>query len=164
MQEYLYAPWREHYFEQKIEGCVFCHIANAPRSEDAALGILHKQAELFVVMNRYPYTPGHFMVIPNTHQDRLEALDPTDWLKVCERTQQGVAMLKSVLHVDGVNIGMNLGASAGAGIAEHLHMHLVPRWSRDTNFFTTIGDVRVHSADFDRLYAQLKEAASTFFI
>jgi len=164
MQEYLYAPWREHYFEQTVKGCVFCHIAHAKRSEDDALGILHKEEGLFIVMNRYPYTPGHFMIIPNVHEDKLEALETQTWLQMSQRAQQGVALLKSALNVEAVNIGMNLGAAAGAGIAEHLHMHLVPRWSRDTNFFTTIAEVRLHSSDFDRIFQTLKEHAPAFFV
>ncbi len=157
--DYIYAPWRTAYItgreEEKIEGCVFCHI-----SEHAELDekhhVLFRDEDCFVVMNRYPYTPGHFMVIPHRHTDALESLDPKVWLRMSALAQRGVAMLKEGFGAEGVNLGMNLGAAAGAGIAEHIHLHLVPRFSRDTNFITTIGHARVYSTDFQKIYEKLK--------
>ncbi len=160
----LYAPWRKEYITgKKIEGCVFCYIAKHP-DEDEESGVLFRGKHAFAVMNKYPYTPGHFMVIPYRHLDTLEILEEEEWMEMCRLTRAGVALLKDVLHAEGVNIGMNLGAAAGAGIAEHIHMHLVPRWSRDTNFITTIGDTRVYSVDFDSIYRQLKERAPSYFV
>jgi diadenosine tetraphosphate (Ap4A) HIT family hydrolase len=160
----LYAPWRTEYIssiEQKIDGCVFCHIVNS--HNDKELGVLYKEKEFFIVMNKYPYSPGHFMIIPNLHTSNLEDLDPEVFAKMSKYAQKGVAMLKDVLNAQGVNIGMNLGSAAGAGIAEHIHMHLVPRWPRDTNFITSIGDTRVFSTDFDKIYNKLKQHSEHYF-
>jgi diadenosine tetraphosphate (Ap4A) HIT family hydrolase len=118
--------------------------------------VLYRDEHCFVVMNRYPYTPGHFMIIPHYHTDALEALDPVVWLHMSALAQKGVRMLKEGLGSHAVNIGMNLGSEAGAGIAEHIHMHLVPRWARDTNFITSIAKTRVYSTDFEKIYNKLK--------
>ena len=154
MQDILYAPWRDEYVtNQKIEGCVFCHIS----THDAEnLHILYKDEHCFIVMNKYPYTPGHFMIIPHLHTDKLEDLDPKVWLRISSLAQKGVRLLKEGLNAGGVNLGMNLGDVAGAGIAEHIHLHLVPRWQRDTNFITSIGHTRVYSTDFEKIYKKIK--------
>lgn len=163
MQEILYAPWRTEYVSgEKIEGCVFCHISAHP-DDDAQLHVLHRDEHCFVVMNRYPYTPGHFMIIPHLHTDALEVLDPQAWLHITALAQKGVRMLKEGFGAHGVNLGMNLGKAGGAGIAEHIHLHLVPRWERDTNFITSTAHTRVYSTDFDRIYARLKELGETYF-
>ncbi|BAF70200.1 HIT family protein [Nitratiruptor sp. SB155-2] len=163
MYDILYAPWRSDYVtRKKIEGCVFCYVVEHPE-EDEELGVLYRAKYSFVVMNKYPYTPGHFMVIPNQHIDNLENLSEEAWEEMSRLTKRGVALLKDVLHAEGVNIGMNLGAAAGAGIAEHIHMHLVPRWQRDTNFITTIGHTRVYSTDFFKIYKKLKSHAKEYF-
>ncbi|WP_457599657.1 HIT family protein [Hydrogenimonas sp.] len=161
--EYLYAPWRSGYITgEKIEGCVFCHISKEVR-KDEEHHVLYRDNLCYVVMNRYPYTPGHFMVIPHTHTDALESLDPQVWLRMSTLAQRGVAMLKEGFGAEGVNLGMNLGAAAGAGIAEHIHLHLVPRFSRDTNFITTIGQTRVYSVDFQKIYERLKALGGDYF-
>ena len=160
----LYAPWRTSYVkqEEKIEGCIFCYISkhNTLYNE---LQILFNCEECFVVMNKFPYSPGHFMVIPHFHTDKLEELDPKVWLKMTALAQKGVELLKNELNAHGVNLGMNLGAIAGAGIAEHIHLHLVPRWSGDTNFITTVGETRVYSVDFETIFEKLKSKASFYF-
>lgn len=163
MENILYAPWRNDYVAgEKIEGCVFCHISSHPQ-EDATLHVLYRDERCFVVMNRYPYTPGHFMIIPHTHTDVLEALDPVVWLHMSALAQKGVRMLKEGFGAHGVNLGMNLGKAGGAGIAEHIHLHLVPRWERDTNFITAIAHTRVYSTDFERIYQRLKEETKKYF-
>jgi len=163
--ERLYAPWRTQYVTNdiKIDGCVFCHIAKSSSCDDENLGVLYRDEEFFIVMNRYPYSPGHFMIIPNIHIANLEELDPLVFAKMSQYTQKGVKMLKEILNAQGVNIGMNLGKSAGAGIAEHIHLHLVPRWGGDTNFITTIGDTRVFSSDANIVYNKLKDACADYF-
>ena len=155
--ESLYAPWREQYVTHinDIKGCVFCH-ASATADSDDELGILYKDEHCFVVMNKYPYAPGHFMVIPHTHVENLEDLDKDVWLRMNELAYEGVKLIKEVVNAQGVNIGINLGQAAGAGIAEHLHLHLVPRWGRDTNFMTSIAGQRVYSSDFNRIYKEMK--------
>jgi len=154
VEDILYAPWRDEYItNKKIEGCVFCHISTH-NEED--LGILYKDEHCFMVMNKYPYTPGHFMIIPHFHTDKLEELDPKVWLHMTALAQKGVRLLKEGINAQGVNIGMNLGKAGGAGIAEHIHMHLVPRWERDTNFITSIAQTRVYSTDFEKIYQKIK--------
>jgi diadenosine tetraphosphate (Ap4A) HIT family hydrolase len=163
MENILYAPWRDEYVtNHKIEGCVFCHISQHVQ-EDLALHVLHRDEYCFVVMNRYPYTPGHFMIIPHIHTDKLETLNPEIWLHMSSLAQKGVHLLKEGFGAHGVNIGMNLGASAGAGIAEHIHLHLVPRWQRDTNFITAIGETRVYSTDFEKIYQRIQELIPKYF-
>lgn len=156
MKDILYAPWRDEYVtNDKIEGCVFCHISEHPE-QDTALHVLYRDEYCFLVMNRYPYTPGHFMIIPHLHTDKLEELPSETWLQMSKLAQKGVRLLKEGFKAQGVNIGMNLGKAAGAGIAEHIHMHLVPRWERDTNFITAIGHTRVYSTDFEKIYKKIK--------
>ena len=153
--EHLYAPWRTDYITgEEIPGCVFCHIGGHPE-KDQAHHVLFRGEQCFMVMNKYPYTPGHFMVIPHLHTDKLERLPKEVWLRMSDLAQQGVRMLKEGFGAEGVNLGMNLGAVGGAGIAEHIHLHLVPRWERDTNFITAIGDTRVYSTDFEAIYQRL---------
>ena len=156
MEDILYAPWRDEYIAgEKIEGCVFCHISmNA--EEDEKLHVLYRDEHCVIVMNKYPYTPGHFMIIPHLHTDKLEELNPETWLHMSALAQKGVRLLKEGFGAHGVNIGMNLGAAGGAGIAEHIHMHLVPRFNRDTNFITSIADTRVYSTDFFKIYKKIK--------
>ncbi|MEA3383315.1 MAG: HIT domain-containing protein [Campylobacterota bacterium] len=160
----LYAPWRTEYIvnnSKKITGCVFCHIVE--NQDDEELGVLHRDEDFFIVMNKYPYSPGHFMIIPNLHTANLEDLDPLIFQKMSLYAQKGVKLLKDVLNAQGVNIGMNLGKAGGAGIEEHIHLHLVPRWTGDTNFITTIGNTRVFSSDFNKIYKKLKDVSPDYF-
>jgi len=151
----LYAPWRDEYISNKVEGCPFCYIAkNLDKDEEC--NVLYRSKNCFLVMNKYPYTPGHFMVIPNLHIDNVELLDQEIWLEMSTLVQKSVKLLKENFGAEGVNIGMNLGECGGAGIAEHIHYHLVPRWQKDTNFITSIGNTRVYSTDFNRIYKKLK--------
>ncbi|MDD3476625.1 MAG: HIT domain-containing protein [Sulfurimonas sp.] len=162
MREILYAPWRDEYIKDKeIRGCVFCHISkNADKDEE--LHVVYRDEFCFIVMNLYPYTPGHFMIIPHTHTDKLEELESDVWLHISDLAQKGVRLLKEGLGADGVNIGMNLGIAGGAGIAEHIHMHLVPRYNRDTNFMTSIANNRVYSTDFTKIYKKIKDLIPSY--
>jgi HIT family protein len=155
--QHLCAPWRSEYFTQKVDGCVFCGIVNNDKNDDQN-GVLFRAKYCFGVMNRYPYSPGHFMIIPYTHTDSIECLDEQTWQEMSYRVRIGVKILKRELSAGGVNIGMNLGKAAGAGISEHVHYHLVPRWERDTNFITTIADVRVNGVPFYPLFEKLRSA------
>lgn len=160
----LYAPWRDEYVKEPIvDGCVFCNIVKNS-DKDKEFHTLYRDDICFVVMNKYPYTPGHFMIIPNIHTDKLEDLPQDHWIHMSKLAQQGVKMLKEGFGAHGVNIGMNLGEVAGAGIAEHIHLHLVPRWQRDTNFITSIGYTRVYSTDFEMIYKKLKSLVPDYFI
>ncbi len=156
--EHLYAPWRDEYVKnsQKVKGCVFCHILNNPNKDEENRVVL-REKDFFIVMNKYPYTPGHFLIIPNFHTDALENLKEEIWLEMNKFAYMGVKVLKKALRANGVNIGINLGKIAGAGIAEHIHLHLVPRYERDTNFITSIADTRIYSTDFDRIFRKVKK-------
>lgn len=161
--EHLYAPWRFSYItEEKIEGCVFCHIAK--NIDDEKLQVLFKDDLCYVVMNKFPYSPGHMMVIPYFHTDKIEELEEVVWQRMSTRVRQGVKLLKEVMPCEGVNIGMNLGKSAGAGIEQHVHYHMLPRWLGDTNFISTLGGTRVYPADFEDIFNKLKNSASKYFI
>ncbi len=161
--ERLYAPWRYDYFnEDKISGCVFCQISK--NLDDEKQQVLFYDEFCYVVMNKYPYSPGHIMVIPHFHTDKIEELDEKVWLQMSLRVKQGVKLLKEIMPCEGVNIGMNLGEIAGAGIAQHVHYHLLPRWRGDVNFITTIADTRVYPVDFDKIYKGLKQKAKEYFI
>jgi len=163
MEDILYAPWRSDYVTgEKIDGCVFCHISSH-QEDDETLHVLYRDEHCFIVMNRYPYTPGHFMIIPHVHTDKLETLDSAVWLHISALAQKSVQMLKDDFGAQGVNIGMNLGKAAGAGIAEHIHLHLVPRWERDTNFITSIAETRVYSTDFETIFQRFKTMTEKYF-
>ena len=156
--QHLCAPWRSEYFSTKKDSCVFCDVINS--DDDDKNGVLFRAKHCFGIMNLYPYSPGHFMIIPNQHTDKIEELDDQTWFEMSKFVRLGVEILKKELYANGVNIGMNLGKAAGAGIAEHVHYHLVPRWSGDTNFITTISDVRVNGTPFHPLFEKLKKAFS----
>ncbi|MDA3064228.1 HIT family protein [Campylobacter sp. JMF_11 EL3] len=153
--DYICAPWRSDYFTEKRSGCPFCAAAKAKEGTEC-VGVVFRAKFCFGLMNLYPYNPGAFMVIPYEHTDNIENLPLEAWLEMSEYVQKGVRVLKTALGAKGVNIGMNLGSAAGAGIAEHVHYHLVPRWERDTNFITTIANVRVNGVSFAPLYEKIK--------
>lgn len=150
--QYLYAPWREKYFSQDKKTCPFCLNSSI---KDAQLGVIFRAKFCFGIMNLYPYSPGHFMVVPYTHEENIEKLDLEMWQEMNFFVREGVKVLKNKLGAKGVNIGMNLGEQAGAGIAKHCHYHLVPRWSGDTNFITTIANTRVCGKNLQKLYEEL---------
>ena len=162
MENILYAPWRTEYIQEKqIEGCVFCHISEHA-DEDKELHVLYRDEYCFIVMNKYPYTPGHFMIIPHRHTDALEALESEVWVHISSLAQKSVRLLKEGFNAQGVNIGMNLGKAGGAGIAEHIHLHIVPRWERDTNFISSIANTRVYSTDFEKIYERILALFPTY--
>ncbi|RXK00131.1 HIT family hydrolase [Arcobacter sp. CECT 8986] len=161
--EHLYAPWRYSYVtEEKIEGCVFCHISKHV-SEEKYQVLFHDEL-CYVVMNKFPYSPGHLMVIPHFHTDKIEELQDDVWARMSIRIRQAVSLLKDTMNCEGVNIGMNLGKAAGAGIEQHVHYHALPRWLGDTNFISSIGGARVYPADFNEIFEKLKKEASKYFI
>ena len=161
--EHLYAPWRYEYVsEEKIEGCIFCHISK--NLDDDKLQVLFHDEYCYVVMNKFPYSPGHMMVIPHFHTDKIEDLPDEVWIQLSIRVRQGVKLLKDVMNCEGVNIGMNLGKAAGAGIEQHVHYHMLPRWLGDTNFISSIASTRVYPANFENIYTNLKIKSSKYFI
>lgn len=150
---HIYSPWRGEYMSSKSSKCVFCEISKNP-NQDAQNRVLYRDEHSFFVINKYPYTPGHFMIIPHMHTSDLTKLDTKSWQHISLLSQKGVEILK-IFGADGINIGMNLGACGGAGIPEHIHLHLIPRWMGDTNFITTIGDSRIYGVDFEEIYQKL---------
>ena len=157
--ERLWAGWRSEYVgsvgaEDDRSECLFCALAAA--SDDAAL-VVARGPSVFAVLNLYPYTSGHLMVAPVAHEPDLEALSPSDVSSLMGMTQRAVAAIKAAYRPDGLNVGMNLGRAAGAGVPGHLHVHVIPRWVGDTNFMTTAAEVRVLpeslTATLDRLRA-----------
>lgn len=156
--EYLYAPWRDTYFNQKDKNsCPFCK-CNEILDQDEAFGMIFRAKYCFAIMNKFPYSPGHFMIIPYEHTENIEDLDDKIWIQMSQYVQIGVKILKDELFAQGVNIGMNLSTAAGAGIAPHCHYHLVPRWQGDTNFITTIANTRVCGSDLKQIYKKLRKA------
>ncbi|WP_348518305.1 HIT domain-containing protein [Campylobacter sp. CCS1377] len=156
--QYLHAPWRSEYFKSKNNDlCPFCSVSKE-LDKDEERGVIFRKKYCFGIMNLYPYSPGHFMVIPYEHLENIEDLSEEAWQEISSMVRFGVKILKQTLHAKGVNIGMNLGEQAGAGIAPHCHYHLVPRWAGDTNFITTIAQTRVCGKDLGKIYLQIKQA------
>ncbi|MCC6555044.1 MAG: HIT domain-containing protein [Polyangiaceae bacterium] len=145
MSNPLWAPWRiEYILAPKDRGeCVFCGVASASEEERRARLVVASTRRAFVVLNRYPFAAGHLLVIPHAHVSSLDALDPADHDALFRLVREASARLRAAVRCEGQNIGMNLGEVAGAGIAQHLHAHIVPRWSGDTNFMPVLADTRV---------------------
>jgi ATP adenylyltransferase len=147
----LWSPWRLDYITGPKDKsvCVFCrHVEETRANPDGADSlVLATGAHVFVVLNRYPYNNGHLMVVPNKHTATLTGLDPAELSELMLFTQRSEQALRDAYPPEGINIGINLGRAAGAGIEEHLHVHLVPRWSGDTNFMTVVGETRVLPED-----------------
>jgi ATP adenylyltransferase len=144
MTQPLWAPWRLEYIQQADEhsGCVFCD--EAAGTIDAATSLLVHQGDgAIVLLNKYPYSSGHLMVAPRRHVGELGDLADEEALEIHRHTAAAVATLRAVYAPDGFNVGWNLGRVAGAGIADHVHLHVVPRWSGDTNFMPVLADVKV---------------------
>jgi ATP adenylyltransferase len=134
-------------------GCVFCAKITAP---DESEHVLYRGQFAYVTLNRYPYNNGHLMILPYAHVASLEDLDPPTLTELMLLTNRGLAALRTAYQPDGFNIGVNLGQAAGAGIAEHVHIHVVPRWSADTNFMPIVGETRVIPETLDQTYARLR--------
>ena len=138
----LWAPWRVEYFKKaKDKGCFLCR--SFAGRKDRQNHILKRGRNCAVVMNRYPYTGGHLMVCPYRHISDLKEMTAAEHAELMELTVKAMDALKKTLKPDGFNIGINLGEAAGAGLKDHVHLHIVPRWKGDTNFITVMADVRV---------------------
>jgi len=156
----LWAPWRVDYIEgaRGPRGCIFCEPAT-PVADRERL-ILFRGRHVFVSLNRFPYAAGHLMVVPSAHLGRLHDLDADTRTELMARVTQSAEILEATFACEGLNIGANLGKAAGAGFAEHLHFHVVPRWSGDVNFMTSIGELRVIPTHIERTYDRLLPAFS----
>lgn len=156
MTKPLWAPWRLEYIEQadEQEGCIFCRAA---ASEDADGLVVHRGEYAFVLLNRFPYASGHLMVAPYRHLGDFAELTADEVVEIHRLTSQGMGALAEVYSPQGYNVGWNLGRIAGAGVTDHVHSHLVPRWTGDTNFMPVLADVKVmpeHLAETRRRLAE----------
>ncbi|HJR79068.1 MAG TPA: HIT domain-containing protein [Anaerolineales bacterium] len=157
LMNHLWSPWRMEYIENnnKEEGCIFC-IAQA--QEDSAENLIaHRGERAYVILNRYPYTSGHVMVVPFEHKATLEELDPPTRAQMMELTTQSMTVLRGVYNPQAFNIGANIGEAAGAGVKEHVHLHVVPRWAGDTNFMSVLGESRVLPESLEDTYERVKK-------
>ncbi len=156
--DHIYSPWRKEYFDRdkNNSACVFCEAAKQPENPENLIIFCGKLT--FVILNRYPYTSGHLMLVPYVHTSTLAELNDETLLEMMQLTQKAVSVLGQEYQPQGYNIGMNLGAVAGAGITEHLHMHIVPRWGGDANFISVIGQTRVLPETLAETYQRLRKA------
>jgi ATP adenylyltransferase len=159
MERPLWAPWRiEYILSEKPSGCIFCDFPAAPEADDRKNLVVHRSAHAFTCLNRYPYNSGHVMVIPRAHVQDLGALSPEAYADLGEELRRAIAALGAALSPQGMNVGMNLGRPAGAGIDEHLHWHVVPRWVGDNNFMPVMADQRVVVEALDATWGRLRPA------
>jgi ATP adenylyltransferase len=156
MEQPLWAPWRMEFIRaEKPKGCIFCDFPAAPEASDRQNLLVHRSGRAFTCLNRYPYNSGHVMVIPRAHVAELGALAPQEWTELQDELRRAVDVVREVYRPDGMNVGMNLGRSAGAGIADHLHWHVVPRWAGDNNFMPVLADQRVVVEALDAAWERL---------
>ena len=155
---YLWSPWRMEYIQsEKNEGsCILCIEQTQPDGPNNL--IVFRGQRAFLILNRFPYTTGHLMAVPYDHQPTLGTLDPATRAELMEITTQALGVLDEVYHPQGYNIGINIGEVAGAGITDHIHLHIVPRWGGDTNFMTTLAETRVLPETLEDTYRKVREA------
>lgn len=153
--DFLFTPWRYAFVTSgdKAAGCVFCELSQAHDDEKSL--IVHRDKHCFVILNAYPYTSGHVMVVPYQHVDQLQLLPEPAALEMMSLTRKLEGILRELYHPEGLNLGMNLGKAAGAGIAGHIHMHVLPRWVADANFISVIGETRVLPEDLATTYKRI---------
>jgi len=157
--DYLWTPWRYQYITtaDKAPGCVFCDVQHQP---DDQAKIVHRAKHCFVILNTFPYTSGHVMIVPYAHLDQLQKLPPDAASEMMALSQRLESVLRDLYHPDGLNIGMNIGKAAGAGVAGHIHMHALPRWVADANFMTVTGETRVLPETLEITYQRIREKLS----
>lgn len=159
--DFLWTPWRYHYVTTPGQPgeCVFC--AAARSAHDKEHFVVFRAAHNFIILNRFPYTCGHIMVVPYVHVSRLEGLDDEALVEMIRLTRECETHLQVLYEPDGLNVGMNLGKAAGAGIAGHVHMHVLPRWTGDTSFLTSISETRVLPEALEVTWQRLARAFSS---
>jgi ATP adenylyltransferase len=156
--DYLWTPWRYAYVTnaEKTTGCIFC---DAPKAgDDEKVRIAYRGRHCFVILNTFPYTPGHVMVVPYAHLDELQKLPAEAAQEMMGLSQKMEGVLRLLYRPDGVNLGMNIGKAAGAGVAGHIHMHVLPRWVADANFASVIGETRMLPETLDVTWTRMREA------
>lgn len=153
--ENLWAPWRIRYIEtpKKSESCIFCSALDDPEKRY----VIAKNDHAMVMMNTYPYNPGHLMVAPIRHIGDFKKLTSDEYIAIGELIKKSIEVLEKTMKPEGFNIGINLGLVAGAGVKDHIHVHVVPRWCGDTNFMPVTADVKVLGESLEETYKKLKE-------
>jgi len=155
----LWSPWRAKYIatgvDSQASSCVFCRLGRETENDEANF-VLHRGINAFVALNLYPYIAGHLLVLPYEHLGDLDSTPKEITDELMDLTKQSQTALRKVYSPPGFNIGMNLGAAAGAGIVDHIHLHILPRWSGDTNFMTSVADTRVISESLETTYSRLR--------
>ena len=158
--DYLWSPWRFKYIEEATQGkqpeCFFCDAVKGTRDEETL--VVYRGKKVFAILNRYPYTSGHLMLVPYVHVAELHLCDAEALKEMMELAQRVETAFHSSYKPDGINLGINLGRAAGAGVVGHLHLHMLPRWIGDTNFMTVTGETRVHPEDLQTTYEKLRKA------
>lgn len=158
--DYLWTPWRYQFVSEasKETECIFCRAAEL--GDDARALIVHRARKNFVILNLYPYTTGHSMIVPFAHVPDLAACDAETLGEMMVLARRLQIALGNIYHPQGFNLGMNLGRAAGAGVADHIHFHVLPRWSGDTNFMTTVSETRLEPEEVAVTYEKLHRALS----
>jgi ATP adenylyltransferase len=161
--DYVFTPWRYAYITtaERAPSCIFCDRAPSPdanRQNDEPNLVLYRGRHCFVIVNAFPYTSGHVMVVPYQHLDRLDRLPSEAATEMMALAQRLESVLRDLYRPDGINLGMNIGKAAGAGVAGHIHMHILPRWVADANFMSVIGETRVLPETTDVTARRLRQA------
>jgi ATP adenylyltransferase len=156
--DYLWTPWRYRYIADasKDKGCIFCDALAA--NDDARTLIVYRGAKNFVILNLYPYTSGHVMIVPYAHVPDVATAEPNTLAEMMRIAQRLQFALEKTYHPEGFNLGINLGRAAGAGVTGHLHMHILPRWSGDSNFMTVVGETRVEPEELSTTFERMRKA------
>ena len=157
----LWSPWRYEYIASagvagsESSGCVFCSIRDDPGRDEANF-VIHRASHNLIVLNIYPYISGHLLIVPYEHVDELDAATKETTDELMDLTKRSQTALRDAYQPAGFNMGMNLGRSAGAGIVDHIHIHILPRWMGDTNFMSSVGNTRVIPEDLSTTYEKLR--------
>ena len=156
--DHLWCPWRMEYIQSDKNNdiCIFCNEMSRPDGPENL--IVYRGRRAFIILNRYPYTSGHLMVVPNDHLASLEQLDAETRSEIMELTAQSMIVLREVYQPQGFNIGVNIGVAAGAGVLDHVHLHVVPRWGGDTNFMSALADTRVLPETLEITFTRIQNA------
>jgi ATP adenylyltransferase len=154
--DFVFTPWRYAYITtaNTPADCLFCSVIKA--KDDEQVLVVHRGKHCFVMLNAFPYTSGHVMVVPYEHVDELLKLSQSAAQEMMELTQRMEGILRELYHPDGLNLGMNLGKAGGAGVASHIHMHILPRWFGDVNFMTSVAETRVLPEDLPTTYKRIR--------
>jgi ATP adenylyltransferase len=156
--DYLWTPWRYAYVTtaEKIAGCLFCDLLKA--GDDEKANIVYRGRDCFIILNTYPYTSGHVMILPYAHLDELRKLPVGTAHEMIDLSQRMETVLRQLYSPNGINLGMNIGQAAGAGVAGHIHMHVLPRWVADANFMSVVGETRVLPEALETTYSRIRGA------